>query len=202
MIIEDQYKSILERIEAMEAEIKSLKEENEILSDKIHAILHYDIIHSYIHHSDILRDSDQIKANSLRQQFIEEDEKKRRLAEEQRRNEEAIVKLRRERDKKYTDSDEDAVIVSESTCEIDDNAFFNRMFTSLTIPSSVKKIGSKFCFHCTMLRTVKFLGSCPEGLEQAFDECWRLKEIIVPEAELENFKTSLLPEYDELIRSF
>lgn len=52
-----------------------------------------------------------------------------------------------------------------------------------------------------MLRTVKFLGTCPEGLEQAFDECWRLKEIIVPEAELENFKAALLPEYNELIRS-
>ncbi|MCQ2165802.1 MAG: leucine-rich repeat domain-containing protein [Bacteroidales bacterium] len=179
----------------MEQEIQSLKEENVVLSYRV------DELESEISSKSGISITYSDPPEDDEDNHIEDDDEEKRLVEEKRRNDETIVKLRRERDEKYIDvskSDEDAVIVSESTCEIDDNVFFNRMFTSLTIPSSVKKIGSKFCFHCTMLRTVKFLGSCPEGLEQAFDECWRLKEIIVPEAELEKFKASLLPEYHKL----
>ena len=49
-----------------------------------------------------------------------------------------------------------------------------------------------------MLRKVSFLGSCPEGLEQAFDECWHLKEITVPAAEVEKYRTAM-PKYVDII---
>ena len=62
---------------------------------------------------------------------------------------------------------------------------------SIEIPASVTKIGSQFCKGCKRLKSVKFLGPCPEGLVGAFSGCKALEEVIVPEGEIEAYKAAL-----------
>lgn len=62
---------------------------------------------------------------------------------------------------------------------------------SIVIPASVKTIGKAFCNNCPSLKTATFLCSCPENLAGAFSGCPVLEEIIVPESEVEKYKTAM-----------
>lgn len=99
----------------------------------------------------------------------------------------------------YLGTDE-TVIIFDKVDRIGDDRFFEFDFSVLTVPASVVSIGKKFCYHCTKLRTVYFAGACPEGLEQAFSECWRLDEIIVPAEEIENYRVAM-PEHAARIKA-
>lgn len=72
-------------------------------------------------------------------------------------------------------------------------AVFNecRNLEYIEIPSSVKRIAGQFCKNCKKLKSVKFLGPCPENMIGAFSGCDSLTEILVPEAFVDQFRNAI-----------
>lgn len=89
--------------------------------------------------------------------------------------------------KGYTGTAKEVVIPEDfngySVVEIGGSAFYNnRNITSVTLPSTVKKISSYAFYYCSKLTTINF----NEGLEQieqyAFEYCYGLTSITIPDS--------------------
>lgn len=65
---------------------------------------------------------------------------------------------------------------------IDNYSFEGCAFTSITIPSSVQKVGSKAFQNCNQLQSVVFEEGCTRLCYQAFNNCWLLSSVVLPES--------------------
>lgn len=69
--------------------------------------------------------------------------------------------------------------------------FSNLPFMGFKLPETLEEIDFFVFNNCPSLKTATFLCSCPENLAGAFSGCPVLEEIIVPESEVEKYKTAM-----------
>lgn len=89
--------------------------------------------------------------------------------------------------KKYTGTDKEIVIPEDfngySVVEIGSSAFYNnRNITSVTLPSTVKKISNNAFYYCTELVTVNFNEGLEEIGDSAFNRCYKLSSVKIPDS--------------------
>lgn len=81
-----------------------------------------------------------------------------------------------------------SIIIPEGVMGIRGEAFFGCSIESITLPSTIQRIGNKAFAHCENLKSIEL----PEGLqylgEKAFEHCASLSSVIVPSSleELQN----------------
>lgn len=67
---------------------------------------------------------------------------------------------------------------------------YYKFLEKVTIPSTIKKIGSSAFSNCTGLKTINIPEGCTEIEIGAFSNCWSLKEITIPKS-LKNFTSGI-----------
>ncbi len=212
MISEEQLTLILERLNSLEETVKEFSAQMDSIEGKYKSISdRLDDMESEISDlSDRVDDEDE----SYSYQPTEEE------LEAQRKAHEEAVKIREEQLQKQINTPlkitadksgsiggcdskvNKEIILPDDLLVIRANTFaFCMNLEQLSIPASVKSIGKKLCFRCLHLKSVKFLGPCPEGLENAFEECWRLKEISVPASDLAAYQKAI-PKHLSSIKAY
>lgn len=73
------------------------------------------------------------------------------------------------------------VVIPEGVMEIHANAFYRCNIESVTMPDSLKVIGTCAFHECKMLNTVKFGSGLTRICERAFSACKNLKKVVLPD---------------------
>lgn len=73
------------------------------------------------------------------------------------------------------------VVIPEGVMEIHANAFYRCNIESVTMPDSLKVIGTCAFHECKMLNTVKFGSGLTRICERAFSACKNLKKVVFPD---------------------
>lgn len=195
MITEEQYKSLLSRIVSLEEEIKELKNVNEELECRI------DDLESVVEDNDENASTVNYEDNSEELAAIRAKNEARARELEEKKNTPTIIDDLTIKSWEYNGNVSKVILLSDNLTEIGAHVFNEcENVVSLEIPAGVQNIGSDFCYRCLFLRSVTFQGPCPEGLEKAFVECWRLNEIFVPQEEIEKYKKAL-PKFTNSIQA-
>ena len=171
MITDEQFNSLLERLSALEQKVENLESTVEDLESQIDCL------------EEDLSDFDDSCDSGFTASGMAENELRR---SEPQINGASIAS------NSNSDLLCEQIELPDNLKDIGDNVFSEcSHLLSLTVPASVKSIGKEFCNHCAILRTVRFMGSCPNGLEDAFVRCWHLSEIIVPKSDVASYQSAL-----------
>lgn len=208
MTTDEQIRQLQERIESLEQQVKNLEDENENLAAQL---------------SDA---EDMIEELEERIEELEDEEDANIDPEEEQRELEEYFKSFKTRTPWITERD--PAKLAQMVCDVRvhkriagwqfsdmpymgfnlpetleeiDFCVFNNCpnLSSIVIPSSVKSIGREFCKNCPSLKTVTFLGPCPENLAAAFADCTSIEEIIVPDGEVEKYKAAMPALADKIL---
>lgn len=189
MVNDEQFNALMEPLASLEKTVSRLEEENRDLSGRIDDL--EDQIANLEYSADDFEDEDDDETEEDIA-WLKAIQDERIWKEEEQRHTRTVITGNIIKNGEYAHVPSMEIILPDGLETIGDNVFFEcKDITSLTVPASVKSIGKDFCFHCTKLRSVRFLGRCPEGLENAFRECWRFDEIIVPREEEERYMATM-----------
>ena len=72
------------------------------------------------------------------------------------------------------------IIIPEGITEIGDEAFAGRIYDSIKLPKTVKKIGKKAFFFCTYATSINIPDGVTEIGAEAFEGCYSLESITIP----------------------
>ena len=73
------------------------------------------------------------------------------------------------------------LIIPEDITSINDYAFYNCNFLTVTIPNTVESIGKSSFMFCSQVESISIPNSVTSIGERAFEQCYKLKSVVLPD---------------------